>query len=226
VSGSLWDLLICTIPHRHGTLCELLADLDTQITALGTPGLVGAILYRDNLTVSYGDKTQALVHASEADYVSCIDDDDLLAPDGMRRIVGALAHVPDYVGFAVRWTKDGVPQIPVEHSLRHPRWENGADMLRRSVMHFNPIRREIALAGNWSGEHYGAEKRWGDGVIASGLCRNEIWLEPPPAYLYRNSDADTFKTGRQPLPETAIQPVPRYPWLTILDWTGSVLCAV
>lgn len=220
-----WDLLIATIPHRHAKLCGLLAELDHQIRYSGKQPAsrqAGAILYRDNLLVSYGDKTQALVEASEADYVSCVDDDDLLAPDGMRRITAALRTRPDYVGFAVAWTRDGVPQIPVEHSLRHPRWHNGDGMLLRSVMQFNPIRRDIALDGTWEGG-YEAEIRWGDGVIKAGRCQTEAWLPPPAVYLYREETADTFKTAEAlpPLPADQIPPLPAYPWLRVLKTPES-----
>jgi hypothetical protein len=209
----LWQLLIATIPHRHATLTELLTDLDAQVS--DCPLRVRALLYRDNLAVSYGDKTRELLHAADAAYVSCIDDDDLLAPDGVRRVCGALAAEPDYVGFAVAWTRDGVPQIPVEHSLRHPRWQNGPDMLLRSVMQFNPIRREIALDGHWGGG-YEAEIAWGNGVVAAGRCKNEAWLPPPAVYLYRERMSDTFKTSRVAMPADQIPALPDYPWLDVL----------
>jgi len=218
-----WDLLICTIPHRHARLLELLADLDRQVTGLfegQSPG-IRALLYRDNLTHSYGHKTQALVNASEADYVSCADDDDLFAPDGLARIWLALQSRPDYVGFCVRWTQDGQPKLPVEHSLRHPRWDNGSDIFRRTIMQFNPIRRDIALDGTWEGG-YEAERRWGDQVTAAGRCKTEAWLPEPAVYWYRESTADTFKTARVPMPPDAILPLPAYPWLTVLTAEGSV----
>jgi hypothetical protein len=181
---------------------------------------VGAILYRDNLTVSYGAKTQAMIEASTADYVSCVDDDDLLAPDGVARICAALRERPDYVGFDVAWTRDGVPQIPVRHSLSCPRWHNGEDMLARSVMQFNPIRRDIALDGTWEGG-YEAEIRWGDGVIAAGRCKREVFIGGPPVYLYRERQMDTFKTARQPVPPGLIPALPAYPWLRVLQAEGS-----
>jgi hypothetical protein len=217
-----WDLLIATVPHRHALLCELLADLDKQIRDNLSPGEVGAIIYRDNLLVSYGDKTQALLEASTASYVSCIDDDDLLARDGVARIVAALDAKPDYVGFAVHWTRDGVPQLPVEHSLRHPHWHNGDDRLIRSVMQFNPIRRDIALDGTWEGG-YEAEVRWGLGVLAAGRCKTEVWLPEPPVYYYRESVADTFRivAARAPVPAGQIPPLPQYPWLRVLDTPES-----
>lgn len=201
-----WDALICTIPHRHEKLLELLADLDRQ----WQPGF-GVLLYRDNLENHYGDKTGILVSTSQAQYVSCIDDDDLLAPDGVSRVMTALESQPDYVGFPVCWTQDGVVQIPVEHSLRYNGWTDSPEMLRRDIAQFNPIRRELALLGGWEGG-YEAERRWSDRVRESGLCVTEEWL-PEPVYLYRESSGDTFTTCRQSLPPEQIPPLPVYPWL-------------
>jgi hypothetical protein len=217
-----WDLLIATIPHRHATLLELLAGLDAQIEYPLSCLMygVGAILYRDNLTAEYGDKTQALLEASKAEYVSCIDDDDLLAPRAVARITAALRTHPDYVGFTVAWTRDGVPQAPVEHSLRHPPWHNSPEQLLRSVMQFNPIRRDVALEGKWHGG-YEAERRWQEGVLASGRCKTEMFLDDPPVYLYRERTGDTFKTPRQPMAAADIPPLPEYPWLRVLTAPGS-----
>lgn len=222
IQGRLWDLLICTIPHRHATLCELLSDLDYQITDSESDGLVGAVLYRDNLTQDYGFKNQFMLEHSAAEYVSCIDDDDLLTPHAVARVTDALVHKrPDYVGFKVRWTQDGRPMPPVEHSLRHPAWANGEDRLLRSVMQFNPVRRKIALTGRWEGG-YEAERRWQAGVLAAGQCKTEAWLDGEPVYWYRESQRDTFKSERKALPASQIPPLPRYPWLTVLDAPGSV----
>jgi hypothetical protein len=210
MSDVTWDALICSIPHRHATLLELLADLDRQ----WQPGF-GALLYRDNLESTYGAKTQALLDASRAQYVSCIDDDDLLAPDGVARVMAALQAQPDYVGFMVRWTTDGVLEAPVEHSLVHSGWTNRDDMLTRDITQFNPIRREIALLGAWEGGN-GAEREWSNKVRASGRCREQAWVPGDPVYWYRSSAADTFKTERFPLPAEKVPPVPSYPWLTVI----------
>ena len=217
-----WDILITAIPHRHATLRELLDNLDNQLREADPDHLqVTVRIYRDNLTTPYGDKTRMLLDSSLATYVSCVDDDDLIAPGGVARVLEALAEWPDYVGFVVGWTRDGQPQMRVEHSLRHPAWDNGADMLRRSVMQFNPIRREIALAGRWWGG-YEAERRWQQDVIRTGHCKREVWLPDPPVYLYRESTADTFRSERKAFAPEDIPPLPSYPWLRVFTAMDSV----
>lgn len=220
-----WDILITTIPHRHTVLCELLDSLNRQIE-VAPPSYrmygVGVILYRDNLEVPYGDKIRALQEASEADYVSCVDDDDLLAPDGVARVTAALRSRPDYVGFPVLWTRDGVPQLRIEHSLRYGNWGGNGEMLFRDISEKNPMKREIALAGKWEGG-YSAETRWAHSLRETGLLdpAREAWL-PEPVYLYRERTADTFTSAREPLPGPAILPLPAYPWLRVLKTEHSV----
>jgi hypothetical protein len=215
MSTGLWDILVTSIPHRHATLLELLAELGRQQDDLFAPGPYGAgvLVYRDNLEVPYGDKTRVLLETSDAEYVSCIDDDDLPCSGYLSCIWAALAARPDYVGYPVRWFRNGTEQIPVEHSLRHASWSEGDGILKRDISEKNPVRREIALAGGWEGG-YGAESRWADKVRASGKCVTEAWIGEP-MYCYRENTSDTFQTQRSPWPEP-LPELPSYPWLTVL----------
>jgi hypothetical protein len=200
-----WQVLITSIPHRHEKLLRLLDGLDSQ----RQPGF-GALLYRDDLEVPYGDKTQALLEAATADYVSCVDDDDMLAPGAVAKIMDAIAEqAPDYVGFHVDWTRDGVPQRPVVHSLRYGTWQDRPEQLERDITQFNPVRRELALLGTWEGG-WEAERRWAAQLRDSGRVKREAFI-PEPLYQYRESQHDTFKTGRKPL--GIMGDLPSYPWL-------------
>jgi len=218
-----WDILITSIPHRHQMLCELLAELNGQIkqTELRYSRVsdyasrpVGVILYRDNLEATYGDKTQFLMETSHAEYISCVDDDDMVAPDYVRRVLAALGGKPDYVGFPVRWTRDGVPQIRVEHSLRHYGWGQNANLVWRDLSEKNPIRRDLALLGRFSGG-WEAERRWADLVRSSGRCVTEVWIGDP-MYYYREVQDVSFRAKREPMPEP-LPKLPYYPWLTVIQ---------
>ena len=204
-----WDILIATIPHRHESLCGLLAHLHRQMKQG-----VGVRLYRDNLEVSYGGKCATLLASSEAEYVSFLDDDDTVTQDYMHRVCRALRWHPDYVGFLVRYTIDGEPGPRVEHSLRHTGWVNTQEILTRDIVHFNPIRRELALLGTWEGGN-GADRRWADGVRASGKVQREKWISHP-VHCYQERTADNFLTPREPV-RGPLPQLPAYPWLTILE---------
>lgn len=202
-----WDILVCSITHRTGLLCELLDELGRQVV----PG-VGVHVFRDNLETGYGAKCQALMDSSTADYVSFIDDDDNVAPTFVADIVAALDSQPDYVGFRVRYTEDGVLQMPVYHTLRYGGWQNTPEALYRDIVHFNPIRRTIASSVPWVGEN-GADATWAAGVRAGGQCRNEVFIDKELHY-YQHRPHDTFLAPRSPLPNPPARP--DYPWVTWL----------
>lgn len=211
-----WQILLPTIPHRHEQMCALLAEIDRQ----WQPGL-GMLLMRDNLqrpgNASYA-KWQELQELSTAEYTSFIGDDDFFAPDYVATIMEALAQGPDYVGYAVRFTSDGRPMMPVEHSLRHGRWENLPHMLVRDIVHNNPIKRELALLATWATDHQSADHTWACDLRATGKVRTEVWIPKPMLYYQETSSSWSRWPGPPPpMPVDEIPPLPEYPWLTSYD---------
>lgn len=209
-----WDILIPTIPHRDATLRKIFADLDRQ----WQPGL-GVIVMRDNLersgNASYA-KWQELLEASSADYVSYVSDDDFFAPDFVARVMEALEQAPDYVGFPVLYTRDGVPQQRVEHSLRHGSWKSiPGNILARDIVHQNPLRREAALLVTWGTDLMEEDQRWADAMRGTGALVTEAWIDDP-MYYYQASNGDNWTTARRPMNVQDIHPLPEYPWLTAL----------
>lgn len=210
-----WDILISTIPHRHAKLCELLAELDRQ----WQPGL-GVLVLRDNQVLRGFDshiKRKHLLEASCADYVSVIDDDDGVAHDYVATIFRALAEDPDYVGFHVEVTRDGVLQRPVIHSLEYPdwnSWEEKEGPLTRDITHLNPVRRELALLSDWTGR---TDEQWAMWLRRTGRVRTQVMIGRP-MYFYRFNTADNFTTShdRPPMPEP-LPELPEYPWLTAIS---------
>jgi hypothetical protein len=216
-----WDILIATIPHRHEKLCGLLAGLDRQIM-IAPPAYylsdAGVLLYRDNLTLSIGEKRQALLEASAAEYVSFIDDDDRVFPEFVHAVRTALAERPDYVGFAVAYTESGEFQYRAEHSLRYPGWHQWPEKAVRDISHLNPVRRELALLGQFAGRS-SEDHAWAEQVRASGLVREESYI-PQPMYDYRFDPDDCHRTKRQPWPGPMPE-LPVYPWLRVLKTRES-----
>jgi hypothetical protein len=213
-----WDILLPTLPHRHGMLCRILAEIDRQ----WQPGL-GMLIIRDNLqrggNASYG-KWQDLQEWSQADYTSFIGDDDWFDPQFVAKIMAALETDPDYVGFKVRYTYDGVPQQKVEHRLAHAGWYSSGDTLYRDLVHHNPIRRQLALLTEWDTSRQDSDVLWAAALRSTGRVRTEVWI-PEELYYYQETSRSWTRwpsTGRpEPLPEEEIEPIPEYHWLKVRD---------
>jgi glycosyltransferase involved in cell wall biosynthesis len=202
-----WQILICSIPHRDEMLSALLTELGQQ----RQPG-VGVIVCRDNLDLQYGDKCQKLLDASEADYVSFLDDDDWIEPDFIAAIRDALDERPDYVGFNVDYTEDGVKQMPVYHTLKYGGWVNNPEALYRDIVHFNPIRRDLAVQSRWAGG-CGADRHWADGLRHLGVVKTEVYIDRE-LHHYRHAG------GGFTIPERLAECPPHpegFPWVTWLN---------
>jgi hypothetical protein len=204
-----WDILICSIWHRTDMLTDLLTELERQ----WQPGM-GVRVCRDNLTRGYGEKCQHLLESSSAEYVSFLDDDDWVAEDFVASIMGALEKRPDYVGFKVKYTVDGQPQIPVFHTLKYSGWVNNPEALYRDIVHFNPIRRDLALQGRWEGGD-GADRRWADQLRGKGCVRNEVFIDRElHHYRFRTNDTFTVCSVQAPLDTEPPTPAIKHEFLT------------
>lgn len=191
-------------------LCDLLRELDMQ----WQPGF-GVLVLRDNLERSHlasHAKRDDLLAASRADYVSDVDDDDMIAHDYVASIMRALEQRPDYVGFNVYVTSDGNPHRHVSHSLNHEwaSWETDGVLLR-NITHLNPIRRELALQVKWDGK---TDEQWSDELWKTGTVKTEVMIDRD-MYFYRHRTGSHFITQREPAPEP-LPEIPSYPWLTVL----------
>lgn len=204
-----WDILIPTIPHRHDKLVRLLDTLKPQVR----PGF-SVIVYRDNLETPYGPKCDALMNASKAEYISFLSDDDSVAPDFVKRIDKALKTRPDYVGFKVRFHEDGVLQRPVIHSLEYGCWDDRPDAYVRDIVHFNPIRRELAIQAPFRG-HEITDREWADDLRALGIVKTQVFIDAEIHY-YQHTLSDFILTGRRPMPDEDIPPLPGYRWVRYL----------
>jgi hypothetical protein len=200
-----WQILMTTIPHRHAKLAALLERLDAQMQ----PG-VTALIYRDNLEVTYEQKLQALVDEAHAEYVSVLQCDDSVSADYVPRVLKALESRPDYVGYRVRYTEAGVRQMPVIHSLACGGWHDSPRQLQRDLCYFNPIRLELARQVRFRGPYCDTE--WADDLRALRCVRTEEFIDDE-IFWYQRDPADNFHTPRQPVPEDKIPDLPSYPWL-------------
>lgn len=199
----IWQILIPTIPHRHGKFVALLDVLAAQMR----PG-VEVLIYRDNLQSSYAEKLQALADAATADYTSHLADDDSVSPVFISRILEAFKDQPDYVGFRVLYTEGGDLREGVTHSLQYPGWSDSPAKVR-DLMYYNPIRRELAEQVRFRGGD--CDREWADDLRAAGIVKTEVFIDEE-MYYYQHETGDDFRTPRQPW-AGELPPLPEHPFV-------------
>jgi hypothetical protein len=155
----LWSILIPTIGQRERLLLRLLDVLMPQVDAVD--GAVRVLAWRNNGSPHIGEIRDLLLHDAGTEYVSFIDDDDLVPEYYVTEVLRALESRPDHVGFQLEYSTDGAGHEIVDHSLRHHRWHRGYDgMLRRDFTHIDPIRRDLAMRGTFRCRPGRAEDRY------------------------------------------------------------------
>lgn len=149
MTGPLWSILIPTIAQRELLLLRLLGVLLPQVDDAG--GRVEVVGYRNAGSPSLGEIRDKMIRDARGEYVSFVDDDDLVVDDYVPAILAALADRPDHVGFRMEYSSDGGEPEIVDHSLKYARWHRTADgRLVRDFTHVDPIRRECAMAGRFA----------------------------------------------------------------------------
>lgn len=137
-----WTILIPTIGQRAELFTRLLDVLLPQLDQHG--GAVRVLAYWNNGERGLPSIRQALVAAASSEYMSFVDDDDLVPDYYVDETMRALSSGPDYVGWQVQYCVDGIPQGIAYHSLRHDGWFENKTGLYRDVSHINPVRTALA----------------------------------------------------------------------------------
>ena len=137
----LLDILIPTIPARSRYLLNLLECLAPQLTRAD----IGLLILSDDGTLEIGEKRNRLLEMARADYVCFIDDDDLVSPNYVSALSGALQSSPDCVGFKMRRFYDQIEIGEGINSIKCGSYRNEGHTFYRTPGHLNPIRRELAV---------------------------------------------------------------------------------
>jgi glycosyltransferase involved in cell wall biosynthesis len=171
------EILIPTMPSRAAVLEKLLSVLRPQlkscvrITTDDGPGTVGI-------------KRQRMIEAAQGDYVAFVDDDDMVAPDYVDRILACLKTDPDVVGITMHVTIGGENYRPspiFRHSLRfreNHHWQGH----NRTPHHLCPVKRQVALKSRFPDMMWGEDYNYALGLLPH--LQTEEWSGNEPIYFY------------------------------------------
>ena len=172
-----WSILVPTLGERRPLFERLMAGLLPQLDPYA--GRVRVVGWHNDGSPSLPKIRQRLVETAGTDYVSFVDDDDLVSPDYVAAIVAALDSRPDYVGFQVQCYSDGAPIAVAYHSLEFTRWRNLRGRFERDISHINPIRTAIARRADFARTRTGGaeDRAWADQLRRSQLLRTQVVVD-------------------------------------------------
>lgn len=176
------SILIPTLEDRKESLAGLRAELDSQVGKRN----VEVLHLSDNRQMSIGQKRNMLINQSQGEYVAFVDDDDMVFPDYVDKVLNALVKNPDCTSLTGEIVFSDGYSRPFIHSLRYTQWidDHGNKVYYRPPNHLNAVRRSIALQVGFppwnSGEdrsfsmgirHHLKTEQWIDGCIYTYRCR-------------------------------------------------------
>lgn len=195
----LWSILIASIPSRKELVSELEECLEAQIG----PRPVELITLYDNKWRSVGEKRNALLELAQGQYVSWVDDDDMVSNRYVEAVVNAIPWEvygdepilePDVICFKQTCTHVETGYIErCTYSLKY-KYESGRDYdigtgdpmnsgwWRGKPAHTMVWRAEIAKRGRFPDGNFGEDVGWVQQVAK--LARTEVQI---PEVLYHYS---------------------------------------
>lgn len=185
-----WSILIATLASRQVKLRRL---LDVLLPQAETGG-VEVVGLHNRAELLIGDYRQALLESARGEYVSFVDDDDMVEPDYVPVILKAMAEKPDYVAFQHAYYESGVRNPwPTITGLEHRTWHDGPDAYYRDVTHVNPVRTELARQASFVIPLRMYEDRQYDATIRK-LARTQVVI-PRVLYHYQHEWSDSVQWG-------------------------------
>lgn len=187
-----WSILIPTLGERAALFERLMTGLMPQVEAAA--GRVHVIGWWNNGSPSLPKIRQTMIQHAATDYVSFVDDDDMVSPDFVAEVLAALDQgSPDYVGFQVQCYSDGHPTAIAHHSLEYTRWRNLPGRFERDISHLNPMRTVIARSADFTRARPGAaeDRIWAEQLRRSRRLTSQVFI---PRVLYHY----LYSTGTHP----------------------------
>lgn len=187
-----WSILIVAVSERTEKLCKLCDQLAKQLQ----PG-IEVLVCLDNFEYTVGQKRQALLEAAKGEYISFVDDDDWVPDYYVEKILPLLDGV-DYIGWRQQLIHDGQMMKPTFHSLKHPVSED-ENAWYRNVSHLNPLKRSIAIQGNFdkTPQLIAEDAPWAEQI--AHLPKTEHYIKDVMYFYWHSTEGSLWDKKPKPL---------------------------
>lgn len=178
------SILIPSLACRTEFLSKLISALNPQLTK-GVEVLVRI----DNADKQIGAKRNELLDSATGEYVVFIDDDDMVSPNFIEKVLEGITSGCDYIGYAQMFHHIHTGQQSKVTTNIGATWGFKDGVYIRGVQHICPIRREIASQVRFPDKSFSEDREWGYEI--EKLVKTEFTIDEPLYYYeYRQ-----FKTG-------------------------------
>lgn len=195
------SILIPTVAGREDMLARLCGCLKWQLDAAG-PANVECIILPDppdadpKALPPIGDKRNQLVNRAAGRFVVFIDDDDLVSPHYVRKLLAAIDADPhcQAIGFLMDRFVDGNYDgqsrnaHDSQRAVNLPRSPDGTRRYLRFITHTQPVLTDIARAVRFPEISYGEDTDYA-GRLHKAIRRASFIDEVLYYYLYRSQPA-------------------------------------
>lgn len=191
-------ILIATIEDRKEQFKELKLKLDSQIN----DGEIILVFDCDNKEKSIGKKRQNLLEFAKGmgcEWIVFFDDDDLPSENYIQLILDTINSNPDIdcIGINGTMTTNGANPQTWCHVLGET-WREGKPNEKftyyRPIIHFNPVKLELALKAGFKDMRYGEDRDYSDRL--NPLLKKMAYIEQPLFhYNYSNKIEHKKKYG-------------------------------
>ena len=135
-----------------------------------------------------GAKRNALIVNANGEYITFVDDDDVVSEDYVELVLKAIEDKPDVVGIHLLHFEDGVHRGLTYHSLKYDHWWDEVNKdnpqlknYYRNPNHLNPVRKEYAVRTMFPEINMGEDKQYSMGILR--YLKTESYI-PNPIYTY------------------------------------------
>ena len=180
------SILIPSLNERQKALGELRAELDRQVGKRS----VQVVHLADDRQMSIGQKRNMLLTQSAGEYVTFVDDDDMVSPDYVEKVLGALSKNPDCSSLTGQIVfSDGYAR-PFIHSLRYDKWvdDHEGKVYYRPPNHLNAVRRDVAVMVGFPAWNSGEDRAFSMGIRQH--LKREEWID---GVIYNYRCSKTFE---------------------------------
>lgn len=185
-----WSILICTIGQRNIRFLELLDSLMKQVRPY--KGEIEVLAYWNNGEKPLAQIRQDLVEAAKGEYISFIDDDDVIPDYYCDEVMKALRRKPDYVGWQMQAYHNGDPLKPTFHSIKYDKWFEDDKGFYRNISHLNPIKRNKALKVSFTYEE-GSPEDYSWAKQVAPYINTEVYIDKLMYHYYHTTEDSTWR---------------------------------